>query len=201
MQHINLVSQLDRVVEPPFSARQQAWLLGGVMLVLVLVYVIALWQQTGLNQALQQGRAQQAELAKQVEGLSAKKQAQENNSTLVNELAVLESAIRFRRQLLASIDPSDQYQQKGFSEHLSGLARQQLQGLWFTEIILGKQGGQMALMGYTLKPEYLPQYMQRLSQESVFSGQQFNVLRMAQAEKQRNALRFEIRAAAKDNKL
>ena len=92
MQHINLVSQLDRVVEPPFSARQQAWLLGGVMLVLVLVYVIALWQQTGLNQALQQGRAQQAELAKQVEGLSAKKQAQENNSTLVNELAVLESA-------------------------------------------------------------------------------------------------------------
>ena len=56
-------------------------------------------------------------------------------------------------------------------------------------------------MGYTLKPEYLPQYVQRLSQEQVFNGQQFNVLRMAQAEKQRNALRFEMRAAAKDEKL
>ncbi|MCR8923044.1 hypothetical protein NO559_09685 [Dasania sp. GY-MA-18] len=201
MQHINFVSQLDRVVEPPFSARQQAGLLAALMVLLVLVYAGLLWQQAGLNQDLQQRRAEQAELVKVVDALNAKKQAAENNSSLINELASLESAIRFRRQLLASIDPDDQYQQKGFSEHLNGLARQQLQGLWFTEIILGKQGGQMALVGYTLKPEYLPQYVQRLSQEQVFNGQQFNVLRMAQAEKQRNALRFEMRAAAKDEKL
>ena len=33
-QHINLFAQLERKVDPPFSARQQLWALAGVLVVL-----------------------------------------------------------------------------------------------------------------------------------------------------------------------
>jgi hypothetical protein len=51
----------------------------------------------------------------------------------------------------------------------------------------------MDLMGFTQQPEFLPQYMQRLSAEPVFEGQQFKVLKMIRAEKYPNTMRFEVR--------
>lgn len=193
MQHINFISQLDRVVEPPFSAKQQVQLLAALVAVLLVTYVALFFQQASWSSDLQQLKAEQSALKKQVAALNAKKAAEENNPQLKTELARLESAVKFRRQLIAGIDPNDQQESNGFAEHLDGLARQQVVGLWFTEINLSQRGEQMSLHGYTQKPEFVPQYLQKLSAEQVFTGKQFNVLRLTRAENMRNTMRFAIK--------
>ncbi|MGK0440990.1 MAG: hypothetical protein ACJA0N_000785 [Pseudohongiellaceae bacterium] len=193
MQHINLVSQLARVVDPPFSAKQQFQLLLALFAILLLTYGVVIWQQVSWSDDLAGVQADKRQLTEAVDSLQKKKQAIEKNSKLLTALSRLESSVKFRRELLASIDPEDQQGSGGFVEYFNGLARQQVNGLWFTEINLQQQGKQMALIGYTQKPELLPRYLQKLSSEPIFEGRQFNLLRMAQAEKPANTLRFEVK--------
>lgn len=197
MQHINFFSQLERAVEPPFSARQQVVLLGSLFVILLFIYGVFQWQQSSLFAEFEVLKAEQLKVSNSLKSLTARKKALENNSELIAEISNLESAVKFRRQLMASINPKDQQGESGFSIHLNGLARQQLEGLWFTEISLTDRGEKMALSGYSRKPEYLPRYIQRLSAESVFEGQQFSVLRMHDDEKYRNTMRFEVRTNEK----
>lgn len=197
MQHINLYSQLEKYVEPPFSARQQVLLLAALLGLFVFIYVGLLWQQSTWRQDFSTLKSQQDQLIAEVDALNTRKAAEENNAELKADIARLENGVKFRKQLLASIDPDAQREATGFAEHLSGLARQQIAGLWFTEINLMAQGKQMALSGYAQKPEFLPQYLQNLSGEQVFSGKQFNVLRLNQADKYNNAMRFEVRTHAR----
>ena len=195
MQHINFFKELEQTVEPPFSARQQLILLIALMVILLMTYFVVFWQQSVLEEKVTDVSAEQLSLTASIDTLTARKKVLENNSVLLSEIAILESGIKFRRQLLASINPKDQQGEKGFSVHLNGLARQQLEGVWFTHISLTHRGEQMALQGYTKKPEYLPRYLQKLSAEPVFDGQQFSVLRMTEAEKYRNAMRFDVRTS------
>lgn len=193
MQHINFFSQLERAVEPAFSARQQAQLMACILVVVIVSYVTLLIQQASWGGDLKDVQSQHSALNSELEALNNKKKAEENNPELKAELAYLEASVKFRRQLIASIDPNAQQESNGFAEHLNGLARQQVPGLWFTEVNLSKRGEHMALYGYTQKPEFVPQYLQKLSAEDVFAGKQFNVLRMSQAEKKQKAMRFEVK--------
>ena len=65
MQHINLYNQLDKVVEPPFSARQQFMLLSALLIFLLFVYAGVLWQQTSWAADFSVAKQQQDELLKQ----------------------------------------------------------------------------------------------------------------------------------------
>jgi Fimbrial assembly protein (PilN) len=199
MQHINFFKELEPAAEVPFSARQQSLLLAALLVILLMTYFVVLWQQSALDETVTDVRADQQALTASIDILMARKKTQENNAVLLSEIAILESGVKFRRQLLVSINPKDQQGEKGFSVHLKGLARQQLEGVWFTHISLTHRGEQMALQGYTKKPEYLPRYLQKLSAEPIFEGQQFSVLRMAEAEKYRNAMRFDVRTREKES--
>ena len=52
----------------------------------------------------------------------------------------------------------------------------------------------MALLGQTKQPEYVPQYLQKLSREAVFAGHHFRVLRMHVPSERRDLHSFELRA-------
>ena len=81
---------------------------------------------------------------------------------------------------------------KGFIEHVSGLARQRIDGLWLTNIRIANGGTNIALGGTTSKPSLLPKYLQRLSAEKVFVGTEFQSLLMSRQEKKNNWLNFSL---------
>ena len=81
---------------------------------------------------------------------------------------------------------------KGFIEHISGLARQRLEGLWLTQIRIADGGTNVSLHGTTSKSELLPKYLQRLSSEKAFVGTEFQSLVMARQEKKKQWLNFSL---------
>lgn len=194
MQHLNLYSQIDRYVEPPFSARQLLRLSGGALVIMVAIYVMLLLAGGGLKKELNNLAQEQKSVEQQLAQLKARKSELENNPELDQEIALLQRNVDFRKRLLGTIDPEGSGSAKGFAEHLSGLARQHIDGMWFTEIQLHQGGQQMALLGETRVPAYVPQYLQKLATEPVFEGHRFRVLRMHTPEERRNLHSFELRA-------
>jgi hypothetical protein len=192
-QHINLCSQLDRVVEPPFSARQQVALLIVAVVVMLGLYGFMLWSNSNLSNELKMVEAAQQKNTDELAALQAEKVKQLRDTSIESELAALVEDISFRRQLLASIKPDVSVGQN-FTAHLEGLARQHIDGMWFTGIHLFDGGEQLSLAGTTVKPEYLPRYMQKLKAEDVFSGHQFRVFQMVASEERSDTLNFEVRA-------
>ncbi len=81
---------------------------------------------------------------------------------------------------------------KGFIEHVSGLARQRLDGLWLTQIRIAGGGTNISLQGTTSKAELLPKYLQRLSAEKAFAGTEFQSLVMNRQEKKKQWLNFSL---------
>ena len=194
MQHINLAHQLDRQVEPPFSARQQILALGGIAVLMVLVYTVATISSASVNSSLESAQLENQQVTAELNMKKAEKLRQQQNPQLDNEIAVLERGILFRREMLAGIDPEQDGKVSDFAEHLSGLSRQHIKGLWFTKIQLQQSGKQIVLLGQTRQPEFVPRFLQKLAAEPVFAGQQFKVLRMNIPENWQGALNFEVRS-------
>ncbi|WP_101758874.1 hypothetical protein [Oceanicoccus sp. KOV_DT_Chl] len=194
MQHLNFYSQLDRAVEPALSARQQVWLLAALVVVMLVSYVALAVSSNGLQNEREQLQRQQASIADTLTVLQARKAKLERESKVDGEIALLQSDIQFRRELLANIDPNSAVLEKGFADHLSGLGRQHIDGMWFTEIQLHNGGRQLALLGQTKAPELVPRYIQKLAHESVFSGHEFRVFRLKVPKQQKHLLEFELRA-------
>lgn len=193
-QHINFCSQLDRVVEPPFSARQQAILLGLVAIVMLGIYGFMSWNNNDLESELAGMQAAHQKGTDELTVLQAEKAKQLRETSVKSELTILTENISFRRELLANIDP-DATTGQNFAAHLEGLARQHIDGMWFTDIHLVDGGEKLSLAGTTVKPEYLPRYIQNLTAENIFSGHQFRVFRMKASEERNDVLDFEVRAS------
>lgn len=197
MQHINFYRQLERAVEPVFSAKQQAYCLLAALAVMLMIFATLTWQQSHQLDHLAPLQQEQQQNAQVVEQLRLQKQQLENDSQLAQEVGSLMAAVDFRRQLLTTINPETKQSSQGFALHLNGLAQQQLKGLWFSEILLREGGKQMALTGFARKPELLPQYLQKLMFEPIFNGLEFSVLKIEQAENMPSAVRFKVSTVQK----
>jgi len=81
---------------------------------------------------------------------------------------------------------------KGFVEHITGLARQRIDGLWLTHLRIASGGTDVALHGSTSKASLLPKYLQRLSAEKAFAETEFESLLMARQEKKKQWLNFSL---------
>ncbi|MFK5914176.1 MAG: hypothetical protein QM484_07360 [Woeseiaceae bacterium] len=81
----------------------------------------------------------------------------------------------------------------GFIEHITGLARQRIDGLWLTQIRIAGGGTDVSLIGSTIKPALLPKYLQRLSAEKVFAGTEFKSFTMVRQEKKKQWLNFSLK--------
>lgn len=196
MQQVNLYLQLDRAVEPPLSAKQQVMGLAAVAVVILFIYAVLAVLASVQSTSVSALRAEQNQLSRSLERLQAEKQALEDNQPLFKEIAELEAEVKFRRQLLRSINPEDKPDANGFAPYLQGLGRQTIDGMWFTSIHLTNSGREMALTGRANKAEFLPRYLQKLAKEQTFDGQQFSVLRIAAPDKP-GPLMFSVRAKQK----
>ena len=193
MQHINFYSQLDHKSDLLFSGRQQLWIVGLVALTMLVIFAALVVNNNKQSEQLQILSAQQSQIEDSLTQLQQERDRQLRDTSLDEEIARLQPQIRFRRQLLGSIDP-DMIASRNFSAQLSGLARQHFEGLWFTDIGVHKGGKQLSLAGMSRKAEYVPRYLRSLAAEQVFSGLHFRVLRIREPEEKPGILQFELGA-------
>ena len=124
----------------------------------------------------------QSELAKQVKDRTLIKKIDQKTTELVN-----------KQKVLGILSQDEFGNTNGFVEHISGLARQRIDGLWLTKIRIAAGGTDVALRGTTSKPALLPKYLQRLSAEKIFVGVEFQSLLMSRQENKKQWLDFSLK--------
>lgn len=155
----------------------------------VFKYVQLQQQQAELVTAKENNKNALAELAKlQAEFAKVKK-----DKSLLQQVAEKNKELSNKQKVLKILSQDKFGNTDGFIQHISGLARQRIEGLWLTQIRIASGGSDLALQGSTLKSSLLPKYLQRLSDEKAFSGTEFESLLMDRDEKKKDWLNFSLK--------
>lgn len=144
--------------------------------------------QSSLVEKQQKQKIAMANLQKLQAELSLRKK----DTTLAKRITGKTKELANKQKVLGILSQDEFGNTKGFIEHISGLARQRIDGLWLTQIRIAGGGTDVALHGTTSKPALLPKYLQRLSAEKAFAGTEFQSLLMERQDKKKQWLNFSL---------
>ncbi len=193
-QRINLYLKIERPKQDLLSARRI--MSACIVLFVLLLLTAGVIAYTAKNKAervvvLEQ---QQQQLQDSVNQLRATRDRLSDPGPVQGKIDQAKKQIQMKRTVLARLEQMPMTVQAGFSQYMSGLSNQHLEGLWFTMLEVYQGGEHIALGGQVRSPALVPQYLSMLGQEPAYAGQQFNVFRLSQPEKQPWLHDFEVRS-------
>ena len=178
IQQVNLYQPVLRKEKKVFSVR-------ALLLALVLVAVgqagltgALAWQSGSMRTELGRMQQQRDALRTRVTELDQRHPVPKPDPQLAARRDELEAETQAKRGVLAVLKRRNLGAGGSFADYLEGLARQRLPDLWFSRVEVADGGAKVVLAGSTLKPEQLPQFLQRLSAEAPFRGLEFTSLSM-----------------------
>ncbi len=198
MQQINLYQPIFRKQEKIFSAR--AMLQGGAMIVggLLLVFAYASWQTAALNRQVAELERQRAQGQARLVELARKYPKRAQDPELASRAERVRTAVVAKQKVLAAMGGKELGNREGFTVQLEALARQRPPMVWLKTIGISDGGREFLLAGSALKPEQIPQYLQRLSTEPAFAGSEFRSFVMNRPEKGRDQVDFTLRTTPEE---
>ncbi|MGH8711716.1 MAG: MSHA biogenesis protein MshI, partial [Burkholderiales bacterium] len=112
---------------------------------------------------------------------------QQASAQLQAEIKKAEAQLKARQEMVETLKHGGAIgSTEGYSEYMRAFARQSVNGLWLTGFEIIGAGGEMAIVGRTVRPELVPVYVQRLSREPVMKGRQFASLRISLPQQAKN---------------
>jgi hypothetical protein len=176
MQQINLYQPIFRKEQKIFSAR--TLLIGNLLVLigLVALYGLTFWQGESLQQQLSQTQQQRDDNNKRIAQLSAQYPQKVRDPQLAIQISQARERLAFLQEVTATLSSQANGIGGGFSEHLAGLSRQDISGLWLEQITILRGGSELRLRGSTTQSERVPYYIQQLSREDIFQGTSFHRL-------------------------
>jgi len=162
--------------------------------VLGLVSAGMYWQQQGLQEQLVTREQQKAELDTRLAALREQFETRQGDPALQQSVKALNEALATRQRILQALSGQRFGNSEGFVEQLTGLARQRIEGLWLTELVIRRGGTRLDMQGRSLKPEYVPNYLQKLSAESIFAGTDFENLTIHRSADHPGQLDFQLQS-------
>jgi Tfp pilus assembly protein PilN len=175
-QQINLYQPIFRTHKKVFSAVTIVQIAGVFVLGLLLIYGFARWQVGGLEERVASLEAQRTTAMTQLQTLSSQQPTTSRSRLVQDQLREAEIEQQQKQRLLSGFMTRRIGDTGGFSRHLAGLARQRIDGLWLTRVIVRDDGIELA--GETDAGELVPRYLARLGQEQAFAGTEFASLRL-----------------------
>ena len=192
-QEINLYQPIFRKQKKVFSAIALLQASAAVLIGLFLVYGYGLWRVQLLDGELASLKDQRAAASRRFESLSRQLPEQRRSLTLEAEVQRLVRDLQRRRKVEELLTSGAFGNRQGFSEHLAGLARQHIDGLWLKSLEISEASKDVGLKGSALHPELVPRYVQRFSREPALAGMRFQTLRMERPEVDGARVDFELR--------
>lgn len=182
------MSQQINLINPDFRRKREfftALMLARAMAV-VLVAMAGLYAyNANEGRKLAKGVAMNAALLEseklRLDAVVAKHAPRAKSEALEKRVAELEERLKGEQAVLDVLRGGSLGNTEGYSEYLRAFARQTVSGLWLTEFTITGAGMGMAIGGRTLRPDLVPQYIQRLNQEPITQGRAFAALEMQQA--------------------
>lgn len=197
-QQINLYQSAVIVKSSALAARRLLLVVGVGIGLLLLGYGVTRWQLWRTENYLAGIKAQEQAVRERIVGLQQTYSTRKKSGTLARQVALLKAEKAARLPLLRLLVDHSPDQFPGFSEHLSGLAREDLNGVWLREIALADGGHSLVLQGSALRAELVPRYVQRLSRQASFSGLEFASLVMSRSEERKEAIDFVLRSTLEE---
>lgn len=181
MQQINLYQPILRKQERVFSLNT---LLQGnlvIFVLLLLIYFISVYQGHSLQQQVAKLKLERTQHSDTLADLRNKYPPKKKDVTLVELVKSKQSLLEHRMRLIKELRHQNTGAggNPGFSEQLTGLARQHVKALWFEEISV-RDNKQLTLSGKALSAKEVPLLIQRMANEPSFDGTVFssvNILR------------------------
>ncbi len=192
-QEINLYQPIFRKQKKVFSAIALLQASGAVLLGLLMVYGFGLWRVQMLDGELASLKEQRLAASRRIEGLSKQLPEKKKSLTLEAEVQRLTRDLQRRRKVEELLTSGAYGNRYGFSEHLAGLARQHVDGLWLKSLEISEASKDVGIEGSALRPELVPRYVQRFSEEPALAGMRFQTLRMERPKADRSRVDFELR--------
>jgi hypothetical protein len=195
-QQINLYNPLFLKQEKHFSVRT---MLQGLALVVVGLLVLTVFAVVETQSVERLGRQYAEQVAAQREQFVAisRRAPQARSQTLEAEVARLEGDLRARRELIEALGSGELGNVAGFSDFMAAFGRQAMPGLWLTGFTVADAGNQLQLRGRAVRPELVPAYLQKLSDEPVMRGRRVSEMKLAAKPGQQKYVEFSIAAGAR----
>ena len=172
-QQINLYQPIFRKEKRIFSAVTISYSLGMVLVALLTIYGFGRWQVVGLETEVVRLEGQERASLERLERLTRDFDRDAAGNSPAEELRQATDVLESRKRILQALAGGAVGGTGGFSEQLAAFARQRLDGLWLSRVILSGRGQQLRLEGHVTKPEFVPRYLQNLAEEPVFAGTGF----------------------------
>lgn len=189
-QQINLYQPIFRAQKKVFSAITIVQIAGVFVLGLMAIYGFARWQVATLEDEVAELEQRRDTAIAQLQDLSAAVPAPARANLIEDQLRDARIDHDHRTRLLDALEARDFGDTRGFSDRLTGLARQRIDGLWLTRVVL--RDGAVELEGAAEVGELLPRYVTRLGRESSFAGTEFARYELKRGEGPGDPVRFSL---------
>ena len=175
-QQINLYQEILRPKNIRWSSNQLVKIITVTIFLMFLIDAFGYWQTWQSNQELLQikklVKKKQAELKK----VEVEYPLPIEDQRLRERVSKLGDELRLKKNIVGLLKKNEYGMITGFSDYLTGLAKQHVTGTWLTHISITQGGKQMSLAGSSLKPELVPKLLRKLGKEPGFAGKEFNVI-------------------------
>ena len=164
------------------------------------IYVVLSSKQTALYNQLADIHSDIDIARKNANELRIAQQRSIDKSVFTQRIADLEAELALKRQVSHVLSLHPIQGGVGFTRHMEALGSHPIRGMWFTGISIEDGGKEIVLRGRVKKPDMVPQFLQALSVEPVFKGQEFSNLVIKPAEKENWLYDFELRTSPESGK-
>src|SRR5262249_973638 len=161
-QQINLYNPALLPTVDAFGGRTALLGLGGIVLLTLLTYGWAVWNDSSLAGEQQRQQAQLTALQSDIARLAQDVTARKASSQLSAELESIDVVLAGRNEIMTVLNSGALGDTRGVSEYFRAFARETLDGLWLTGFSIEAAGKDITIEGRTLRAELVPDYIGQL---------------------------------------
>ncbi|MBU2675796.1 MAG: hypothetical protein KJP16_01845 [Gammaproteobacteria bacterium] len=173
-QQINLYQAQYHPRTRMFPALFMVQAAGILVFAMLLMYAFAQQRMGGVEQELEIVARQEVVATERLQNIGPLINAVTGETNWSEQLDDSLRMLAERQAVLNLIQGSTLGDTQGFSRHLHALARQDIDGLWLTHIVLSALGDKTRLEGRAIRAELVPLYVQGLAAEKPFATQRFH---------------------------
>ena len=173
-QQINLYQSQFRPETRMFPAWFMLQAVGILAFGMLLMTLFAQQRISGIEQELEIVARQESVVLERLQNIGPLINAVTGETNWSEQLDDSLRMLAERQAVLNIIQGSTLGDTQGFSRHMRALARQDIDGLWLTHIVLSALGDKTRLEGRATQAELIPLYVQGLTAETPFAEQRFH---------------------------
>jgi Tfp pilus assembly protein PilN len=179
-QQVNLYQPIFRRQRQIFSALMMLQVTGVVAAALLAIYVYGAWQLLGLEAEAVQLEGREKAYSTQLARLDPTSSTQRRRD-VEQEIREINARLVDQQRLIDILQAQPLGGTEGFSAQLAALARRHLNGLWLTELRIRGASRSLELVGKTIEPGLVPEYLLGLGNEDALAGQRFEQMQIERA--------------------